>query len=201
MTNHLLAIRLGLSRREHTIVMRRAPAAAAPTLDCSLTASAIAAIRMRHPLRNAPLRFRPAYIRMAASPSTARRITQPHILDPPPTTGTGVTKQPPPRRQGRSSSLRCGRSTLTPRPRRLLNEHTSAGSRSGAPRNQPTCPLDKPFHIRRAGYRPVRQSTNASPSEYEVSVPSAAPTEPYAGISPAYRAIADMPTTISMADT
>lgn len=83
MTNHLLALRLGLSQREHTIVMRRAPAAAAPTLDCSMTASAIAAIRMRHPLRNAPLRSRPAYIRMAASPPAARRITQPHNHDPP----------------------------------------------------------------------------------------------------------------------
>lgn len=91
MTHHRLATDLGQDRCEHMIVMRRAPAAAAPTLDCSMTVSAIAAIRMRHPLRNAPLRSRPAYIRMAASPSTARRITHPHIHDPPATTGTGVT--------------------------------------------------------------------------------------------------------------
>lgn len=77
----------GLDQHEHTIVMRRASAAAAPNLDSSMTASATAAIRMRHPLRNAPLRSRPAYIRMAASPSTARRITQPHIHDPPNPTG------------------------------------------------------------------------------------------------------------------
>ena len=84
MTNHRLVHDHGLDRREHTIVMRRAPAAAAPTLDCSMTAPATAAIRMRHPLRNAPLRSRPAHIRMAASPSTARRITHPtHNHDPP----------------------------------------------------------------------------------------------------------------------
>ncbi|MCI0690041.1 MAG: hypothetical protein L0Y54_22820 [Sporichthyaceae bacterium] len=71
----------GLDLREHH-VMRRAPAAAAPTLDCSMTAPAIAAIRLRHPLRNAPLRNQPANIRMAASPLTARRIT-PHDRSPP----------------------------------------------------------------------------------------------------------------------
>lgn len=78
-----LALDPGLDRHEHTIVMRQAPAAAAPTLDCSMTAPAIAAIRMRHPLRNAPLRSRPAHIRMAASPSTARRITHLHNHGPP----------------------------------------------------------------------------------------------------------------------
>ena len=70
-----------------TIVMRRAPAAAAPTLDSSMTAPATAAIRLRHPLRNAPLRSQPANIRMAASPSTARRITHLHNHDPPPPPG------------------------------------------------------------------------------------------------------------------
>lgn len=90
MSNLELVADPGLDRHEPPIVMRRAPAAAAPNLDCSMTASAIAAIRLRHPLRNAPLRSQPAYIRMAASPSTARRITH-HIHDPPPTTGTAVT--------------------------------------------------------------------------------------------------------------
>ena len=66
-----------------TPVMRRAPAAAAPILVSSMTASAIAAIRLRHPLRNALLRFQPANIRMAASPLTARRITHPRQHSPP----------------------------------------------------------------------------------------------------------------------
>lgn len=90
MTDLRLAPDHGLDQREHTIVMRRAPAAAAPTLDCSMTAPATAAIRMRHPLRNAPLRSRPAHIRMAASPSTAWRITHPNNHDPPIHTGARI---------------------------------------------------------------------------------------------------------------
>jgi hypothetical protein len=66
-----------------TPVMRRAPAAAAPTLVTTLTASAIAAISLRHPLRNALLRSQPANISMAASPLTARRITHPRDRSPP----------------------------------------------------------------------------------------------------------------------
>lgn len=71
--------------------MRRAPAAAAPTLVCSMTAPATAAIRMRHPLRNALLRSQPANIRMAASPLTARRITHLHDRSPPWLNGAGET--------------------------------------------------------------------------------------------------------------
>jgi hypothetical protein len=70
----------GLDHSEHP-VMRRAPAAAAPTLVTTLTAPAIAAISLRHPLRNALLRTQPANISMAASPLTARRIT--HHRSPP----------------------------------------------------------------------------------------------------------------------
>ena len=80
----------GWTNGEDTTVMRRAPAAAAPTLVASLTAPANAAIRLRHPLRNALLRSQPANIRMAASPLTARRITHHHTRSPPQLTGVGV---------------------------------------------------------------------------------------------------------------
>ena len=71
-------------------VMRRAPAAAAPTLVTTLTAPAIAAISLRHPLRNALLRSQPANISMAASPLTARRITHPRDRSPPGPPDAGV---------------------------------------------------------------------------------------------------------------
>jgi hypothetical protein len=70
--------------------MRRAPAAAAPTLVSSMTAPATVAIRLRHPLRNALLRTQPANIRMAASPLTARRITHLHNHSPPDPKAAGV---------------------------------------------------------------------------------------------------------------
>jgi hypothetical protein len=70
--------------------MRRAPAAAAPTLVTTLTAPT-AAISLRHPLRNALLRTQPANISMAASPLTARRITPHHRSPPTRPRGTGVT--------------------------------------------------------------------------------------------------------------
>ena len=83
MTSTASPTRPGWTNGEDTTVMRRAPAAAAPTLVASMTAPANAAIRLRHPLRNALLRTQPANIRMAASPSTARRITHPHLHGPP----------------------------------------------------------------------------------------------------------------------
>ena len=69
---------------------------------------------------------------------------------PPPPPSHRESRGPPPRGQGRSSSLRCGRSTLTARPRRLLQQQPCAEPSVRHAQNQPppprTHPLDKPFH-------------------------------------------------------